>query len=76
MVYTLEATYYPFDFHLPSSVTINSSETPVSFYKTTRYNIQEDSHLHTCEISGSHNGEYRIRAFWDIAPCSLVGLLK
>jgi hypothetical protein len=26
------------------------------------------------EISGSHGGEYEDRAFWDVAPCSLVGV--
>jgi hypothetical protein len=25
-----------------------------------------------CEISGSHGGDYEVRVFWDIAPCSHV----
>jgi hypothetical protein len=26
----------------------------------------------TCEVSGSHGGEYEVRVFWDILLCSQV----
>jgi hypothetical protein len=32
--------------------------------------------LYTCDISGSHSGEYEDRLFWDVAPCSLVEVYR
>jgi hypothetical protein len=41
---------------------VSASETSVSIYYTARRNIPEDSHLHTCEISSSHGGEYDVQS--------------
>jgi hypothetical protein len=44
---------------------VSSSETSVTFYQTTRPNILQDNHLHTCRLENlkSHHGETNCRIF-------------